>query len=160
MSYTHVKLIDPWGTFYCGFFPCDSYKMEILFCSYPNCYVVIATKFCTWHDSTAVMPCAKFYSNLVQRNVIIAKPSFYWIWNMTKSFSEISPMKFYAWVSAVYGKTWTAQTAGKIWYHIRWIKVMFLFLTDILIQISLATNHFMIFSMILRYNKMKIMSNL
>ena len=36
------------------------------FCSFSVVSPLIATNFCTWHDSTAVMPCAKFCNNHCQ----------------------------------------------------------------------------------------------
>ena len=42
-------------------------------CLHPNSNEVIATKFCTCHDSIAVLACAKICSNLMTRYWIIAK---------------------------------------------------------------------------------------
>ena len=46
--------------------------MEITFCSYLNTNNIITTKFCTCHDSTAVMICAKFCSDPIVRNSMTA----------------------------------------------------------------------------------------
>ena len=46
--------------------------MKIAFNSHLNCNIVITTKFCTWHDSCAVMVCAKNCSNLIASNGIAA----------------------------------------------------------------------------------------
>ena len=54
--------------------------MEILFHSHLDSNTVIATKFCTWHDSCAVMACAKICCDLMSGNGITARPSFYRIW--------------------------------------------------------------------------------
>ena len=45
-----------------------SQSIEILFCSYPNSNWVITTKFCTCHDSCAVVACAKICSHLMANN--------------------------------------------------------------------------------------------
>ena len=54
--------------------------MEISFCSYPNTKKVIATIFGTWHDSWAVVACAKFCRNIIISNWIRAKWNFHRIW--------------------------------------------------------------------------------
>ena len=41
---------------------------SIYTCFYPNCTMVIATKFCTCHDSYAAVTWAKFCSDLMARN--------------------------------------------------------------------------------------------
>ena len=46
-------------------FHCNSNLMEISFCSHPSCSNVIAMKFCTWHNSYAVVACAKFHSDFI-----------------------------------------------------------------------------------------------
>ena len=43
------------------------------FCSHPNTNKVIATKFGTWHDSWAVVACAKFGCDMITSNQIRAK---------------------------------------------------------------------------------------
>ena len=43
----------------------NSNSMEISFHSHPSCCPVNAMKFCTWHDSCAIVACAKFYSNKI-----------------------------------------------------------------------------------------------
>ena len=47
--------------------------MEISFCSHPNTNKVIATIFGTWHDSWAVVACAKFCCNIITSNWIRVK---------------------------------------------------------------------------------------
>ena len=54
--------------------------MEISFCSHPNNNIVIATIFGTWHDSWAVVVCAKFCRDMITSNWIKAKWNFHRIW--------------------------------------------------------------------------------
>ena len=54
--------------------------MEISFCSHPSTNKVIATKFGTWHDSWAVVACAKFCCDMINCNWIRAKWIFHRIW--------------------------------------------------------------------------------
>ena len=54
--------------------------MEISFCSHPNTKKVIATIFGTWHDSWAVVACAKFCRDIIISNWIRAKWNFHRIW--------------------------------------------------------------------------------
>ena len=54
--------------------------MEISFCSHPNNDIVIATIFGTWHDSWAVVACAKFCRDMITSNWIKAKWNFHRIW--------------------------------------------------------------------------------
>ena len=54
--------------------------MEISFCSHPSTNKVIATKFGTWHDSWAVVACAKFCCDMINCNWIRAKWFFHRIW--------------------------------------------------------------------------------
>ena len=61
------------------FFHRNSNLMEISFHSQLNSNTVIATKFCTWHDSCAVVPCAKICYDLMASNGIMARPRFHWI---------------------------------------------------------------------------------
>ena len=66
--------------------------MEIPCCSGPSCSVGIAMKFCTWHDSCAVMACAKFSSDMMPYNGVTLKPIFHQIWiMMEKSFVKCVP---------------------------------------------------------------------
>ena len=52
---------------FCSTIPCSlvTSSVQILFCSHENCDVWIAIKFCTCHNSIAVVTCAKFCSNLM-----------------------------------------------------------------------------------------------
>ena len=54
--------------------------MEISFHSHLNSNTVIATKFCTWHDSCAVVACAKICCDLMASNGITARRNFHRIW--------------------------------------------------------------------------------
>ena len=56
-----------WGPFhdFQRFFHRNSNSVEISFCSHPSYNQVIAMKFYTWHDSCAVVACAKFCSDIV-----------------------------------------------------------------------------------------------
>ena len=54
--------------------------MEITFRSHLDSNKVIATKFCTWHDSCAVVACAKVCCDLMASNGITARRSFHRIW--------------------------------------------------------------------------------
>ena len=48
-----------------------------LFHSHLDSNTVIATKFCTWHDSCAVVACAKICCDLMASNGVMARPSFH-----------------------------------------------------------------------------------
>ena len=66
--------------------------MEISFCSHPNTNKVITTIFGTWHDSWAVVACAKFWCDMVISNWIRAKWNFHRIWIvMEKSLVKRAP---------------------------------------------------------------------
>ena len=54
--------------------------MEISLHSHLNSNTVIATKFCTWHDSCAVVACAKICCDLMASDRIRARQSFHRIW--------------------------------------------------------------------------------
>ena len=54
--------------------------MEISFHSHLDPNTVIATKFCTWHDSCAVVACAKICCDLIASSGITARRSFHQIW--------------------------------------------------------------------------------
>ena len=62
--------------------------MEISFHTHLDSNIVIATEFCTWHDSCAVVACAKMCCNLMASNGITAKRSFHRIWIAGKIVSE------------------------------------------------------------------------
>ena len=52
-------------------------SMEITFHSHFHSNIVIATKFCTWHDSWAVVSCAKIGCDPMTSNGITARRSFH-----------------------------------------------------------------------------------
>ena len=54
--------------------------MEISFHSHLDSNIVIATKFCTWHDSCAVVACAKICCGLVASYGIMTRRRFHRIW--------------------------------------------------------------------------------
>ena len=54
--------------------------MEISLYSHLDSITVIATKFCTWHDSCAVVACAKICCDLMTSNGVMARQSFHRIW--------------------------------------------------------------------------------
>ena len=54
--------------------------MEISFHSHLDSNTVIVTNFCTWHDSRAVVTCAKFCCDLMASNGVIARRIFHRIW--------------------------------------------------------------------------------
>ena len=58
--------------------------IEISFYSHPNSSKVMATKFVTWHDSCAVLACAKFFCHLVTSDWITARRNFHQIWIVSK----------------------------------------------------------------------------
>ena len=57
-------------------FKLDGYS----FCSHPNSTKVVASKLCTCHNSTAVVACAKFWSNMMTTNGITIKWILHGIW--------------------------------------------------------------------------------
>ena len=66
--------------------------MDISFCSHPSTNKMIAPKFGTWHDSWAVVACAKFCCNMITSNWIRAKWIFHRIWIvMEKSWGKWVP---------------------------------------------------------------------
>ena len=81
-----------WGLFHWWFFHRNSFAMEISFCSFPNCSEVMAMKFCTWHDSCAVVTCAKFCSNMIAQSRVTLKPVSHQIWiTMEKPLVKWAP---------------------------------------------------------------------
>ena len=68
--------------------------MEISFCSHPNTNKVIATIFGTWHDSWAVVACAKCCCDMIISSWIRAKWNFHHIWIvMEKSLVKWVPVR-------------------------------------------------------------------
>ena len=75
--------VVPWwylrtrGPFHQGFLHRNSNSMEISFHSHLDSNSMIATKFCTWHDSYAVVACAKICCDLMASNGVMARRSFH-----------------------------------------------------------------------------------
>ena len=81
-----------WGPFHWRFFHRNSNSMEISFHSQLDSNTVIATKFCTWHDSCAVVACAKICCDLMASNGVMARRSFHRIWIAgEKTVNETGP---------------------------------------------------------------------
>ena len=66
----------------------NSNSMEISFHPHLDSNIVIATNFCTWHDSCAVVACANFCCDLMASNRITARQSFHRIWIAGKNRRE------------------------------------------------------------------------
>ena len=82
MAFTCVMWQVTWGPFHARF----SFVIQIL-------WYHITTKFCTWHDSPAVMPCAKFHSDHLTITGMRAEWNFHWIWiRMENLFMKWAPV--------------------------------------------------------------------
>ena len=69
---------------------------EISLSSHPSCRKVIIMKFCTWHNSCAVMACAKICSDMTPYDEVTLKKkaTVHWIWiTMEKAF--VNRLPFY-----------------------------------------------------------------
>ena len=75
-----LLLYDGQGPVSLRFFHHNSNSMEISFHSHLDSNTVIATKLCTWHDSCAVVACAKNCCDLMASNRVMARRSFHRIW--------------------------------------------------------------------------------
>ena len=99
-----------------NFFHHNSNVMEISFCSHPNTNKVIATIFGTWHDSWAVVACAKFCCDMVTSNWIRAKWNFHRIWIvMDKSLVKWAPGWLLAWQHHDHFTPWFHRTQVQRW---------------------------------------------
>ena len=88
---------------------------------------VIATKFCTWHDSYAVVSCAKICCNVIVKNGLIAKCYFPHILSVpVKSLvpcsQDISSAVFMAHSSVIFPARWLLNAPDDPrpkchWYH-------------------------------------------
>ena len=78
------------------FFHHNEVSMEVPFCSHPNLDALIATKFCTCHDSTAVVTCAKICSNLMGSDRITAQEISHCIWILSAK-SSVKWAPYYCW---------------------------------------------------------------
>ena len=75
--YSDVNLLR--SPFHKRVFHRNSNSMEISFLSHLDSNAVIATTFCTWHDSCAAVACAKSCCDLMASNEIMARQRFHWI---------------------------------------------------------------------------------
>ena len=75
-----VHAIRPGSRFTNDFFACNLNSMETSPCCNSFACHQIATNFCTCHDSTAVVPCAKFCSDHCVRIEAKVKLNFHRIW--------------------------------------------------------------------------------
>ena len=74
---------------------------------YPNCYHVISTKFCTRHDSIAVMACAKCGRDLPPIHWLTAMNTFYHIsYFAPKIVSVMAPSNWRQYLLADLGLEW------------------------------------------------------
>ena len=101
----------------------NSNSMEIPFCCHPSCSEeVIAMKFWTWHDSCAVMSCAKLCSNMIHCNGVTQKPIFHRIWTtMEKSFMKWAPshQQLWCWPSNHRIFQFNSLTPGRFQFNFR-----------------------------------------
>ena len=77
LSPSHAVVYWFRGPIHEWFFHLNSNQIENKFCPHPRFGEVIAMKVCTWHGSCAVMPCAKFFNDMVPYNRVTLKPIFY-----------------------------------------------------------------------------------
>ena len=63
----------------------NSNSMKISFYAHPLCNAVIAMKFCTWHDSCAIVACAKFCNDTKPIYGVTLKPNCPRIWIMMEN---------------------------------------------------------------------------
>ena len=70
----------PGARFTKGFSIAIQIRWKFLFHSHLDFNTVIATNFCTWHDSCAVVAYAKFCCELMTNNIITARRRFHRIW--------------------------------------------------------------------------------
>ena len=67
------------GPFARTIFHCISISMENSFCCHPTCSKAITSKFCTCHDSWAVVTCAKCCNDIIPHSGVTWKPIFHQI---------------------------------------------------------------------------------
>ena len=72
---------QPRGPFHERFFHHSSNSVEISFSSYPSYSEMIAMKFCTWHNSCAVMASTTFHSITIPYDGLTLIVIFYRIWS-------------------------------------------------------------------------------
>ena len=83
-------------TFYWRYFHLNSNFTASSIDSHPNSDTEIATIFCTWHDSSAVVPCAKHCSDMITRNRVTRKQIFPQIWIRMKILEYNGPQQQYS----------------------------------------------------------------
>ena len=77
------------------FFTQNSNTMNITISCYSIPGYQITTKFCTCHDSCAIMTCAKFWGDHSIKIWITPKLNFHWIWiTSEKLWENVSEMAF------------------------------------------------------------------
>ena len=95
--------------------------MEISFHSHLESNTVIATKFCTWHYSCAVVACAKNCFDLMASNAITARRIFHRIWIAgKKSLVKRAPAGSYYWL--IYIKYTFIFSMGEWLQHVKHFK--------------------------------------
>ena len=100
------------------FFHPNSNWMDISFCSHPSCSEVIAMKFCTWHDSPAIMTCAKFCSNILPYNGVIRKLNSHRILITTeKSLVKWAPRGLVNKLSPDISPGWKLEEGNWCWWY-------------------------------------------
>ena len=68
------------GLLHLWFFHHTFNSIKISCCSHPNFHELIAMKFCTWHNSSAVMAYGKVCSSVIISNGVTMKLNFHQIW--------------------------------------------------------------------------------
>ena len=98
------------GPFHKRFFHRNSNLIKISFYSPPRCSELIAMKFCTWHDSFAVVACGKFCSDMVPYDGITLKSIFIEIWITMENL-------FVKWAPVPIHPTLTLSRLLMAWWH-------------------------------------------
>ena len=84
-------IMKPSGAFHEAFFHRNSNSRQTSFCSHLRYTTLVAIKFCTWHDSCAVVACAKC-SDMIPYNGVTLKQICHRIWiRMDKILHEMGP---------------------------------------------------------------------
>ena len=78
------------GIFYERFFHCNSNSTQHSFCSFSGFNEMIAIKFCTYHDSCAVVACANFWCDLIASNCMTVIRIFRLIWTLVYPLSFLA----------------------------------------------------------------------
>ena len=72
-------------------FHCNTNLMESLSCSHPTCTDMITSKFCTYHDSSAVMAHANFVAIWYHKMEVTLKPIIHKLITIEKLFMKLPP---------------------------------------------------------------------